>query len=66
MINEIRKIDIKKAGAISATMGIINIIIHILIITQIMSYTWVNGGRSVSFESARQTSLYIRIIFLGE
>lgn len=63
MINDIRKIDIKKAGAISATMGIINIIIHILIITQIMSYTWVNGGRSVSFESARQTSLSIRIIF---
>jgi hypothetical protein len=56
MLDKIRKIDIKKAGVFSASMGVINIIVHILIITQIMPYTWVNGGRSVSFESARQTS----------
>ncbi|MBW9172815.1 hypothetical protein [Clostridium estertheticum] len=28
-----------------------------MIIPQIMPYTWVNGGRSVSYELARQTSL---------
>ena len=57
MLDKIRKINIKKAGVCSATIGVINIIVHILIITQIMPYTWVNGGRSVSFELARQTSL---------
>lgn len=57
MLDKIRKIDIKKAGVCSAAIGVINIIIHILIITQILPYTWANGGRSVSFELARQTSL---------
>lgn len=64
MLDKIRKIDIKKAGVCSATIGVINIIVHILIITQIMPYTWINGGRSVSFELARQTSssaIYITI-----
>ncbi|MGH4124368.1 MAG: hypothetical protein ACREV6_15695 [Clostridium sp.] len=57
MLDKIRQINIKKAGVCSVTIGIINIIVHILIITQIMPYTWVNGGRSVSFELARHTSL---------
>jgi len=57
MLDKIRKINIKKAGVCSVTIGVINIIVHVLIITQIMPYTWVNGGRSVSFELARQTSL---------
>ncbi|AJA47027.1 hypothetical protein CPAST_c09270 [Clostridium pasteurianum DSM 525 = ATCC 6013] len=57
MLDKIRKVHIKKAGICSVTIGVINIIIHILIITQIMPYTWVNGGRSGSFELARQTSL---------
>lgn len=57
MLDKIRKIDIKKAGVCSAAIGVINIIVHILIITQIMPYTWINGGRSASFELAKQTSL---------
>ncbi|NNU78068.1 hypothetical protein [Clostridium estertheticum] len=57
MLDKIRKINIKKAGVCSVTIGVINIIVHILIITQTMPYTWVNGGRSVSYELARQTSL---------
>lgn len=65
MLDKIRKINIKKAGVCSVIIGIINIIVNVLVITKAMSYTWINGGRSVSFEAARQTSLsniYIMLI----
>lgn len=64
MIDRIRKFDIKKAGYISLSLGILNIIIHILILSKIMPYTWVNGGRSLSYKAACQTSFNSIIIIL--
>ena len=66
MLDKIRKINIKKAGICSVTIGIINIIVHILIITQTMPYTWVNGGRSVSFELASCQILVLPLKNVGD
>lgn len=56
MLAWIRKFDLKKAGWISASIGTLNIIVHILVITNILPFTWVNGGRTESLELARQIS----------
>lgn len=56
MIQWIRKFDLRKAGIISVSVGVINICIHLLVIANIIPYLWVNGGRTESFEAAVQTS----------
>lgn len=56
MLAWIRKFDLKKAGWISASIGMINIVLHLLVITNILPFTWVNGGRTESLEMARQIS----------
>lgn len=56
MLAWIRKFDLKKAGYISVLIGVINIIIHILVITGVLPYLWVNGGRSESFTAAQSAS----------
>ena len=56
MLAWIRHFDLKKAGYISVAIGLINIIVHILVITGILPYLWVNGGRSESFSTAQSTS----------
>lgn len=56
MLAWIRRFDLKKAGYVSVLIGIINIIVHILVITGIIPYLWVNGGRSESFSAAQSTS----------
>lgn len=63
MIEKIRKLNLKKAGYCSVTIGIIGIIVHVLVIVQIMPYTWVNGGRSASFLEAKDLSV-TSIIFI--
>ena len=56
MLTWIRKFDLKKAGWISASIGGINIVVHLLVIAGIIPYLWVNGGRTESLEAARQIS----------
>ena len=53
----IKKIGLKQAGLIFITMSITTIIVHLLVILNLMPYTWINGGRSASYEIARQTSI---------
>ena len=62
MLTWIRKFDLKKAGYISVLIGVINIIVHILVIAGAIPYLWVNGGRSESFSAARSTSFSSIII----
>lgn len=64
MLAWIRKFDLKKAGYISLAIAVINIMVHILVITGILPYLWVNGGRSESFEAAQSTSFSSIIILL--
>ena len=56
MLTWIRKFDLKKAGYVSVSIGVINIIVHILVIIGVLPYLWVNGGRSESFSAAQSTS----------
>lgn len=62
MLAWIRRFDLKKAGYVSVLIGIINILVHILVITGIIPYLWVNGGRSESFSAAQSTSFSSIII----
>lgn len=64
MLAWIRRFDLKKAGYVSVLIGIINILVHILVITGIIPYLWVNGGRSESFSAAQSTSFSSIIITL--
>ena len=56
MLEWIRKFDLRKAGICSVVIGGVNIIVHILVITNIIPYLWVYGGRTESFAAAQQTS----------
>ena len=64
MLTWIRKFNLKKAGYISVSIGFVNIIVHILVITGVLPYLWVNGGRSESFSTAQSTSFSSIIITL--
>lgn len=64
MIEKIRKFNIQKAGFISITMGVFAIAVHVLVLTHILPYTWINGGRSASFQAAFQTSLSSIVMIL--
>ena len=64
MLEWIRKFNLRKAGFISVAIGVLTIIVHVLVITGVLPYLWVNGGRSESFEVAQQTSFSSIIIIL--
>jgi hypothetical protein len=53
----IKRIGLKQAGLIYITMSIITVIVHLLVIFRLMPYTWINGGRSATYEIVRQTSI---------
>lgn len=57
MLTRIRKIDLKKAGYGNCIIGLINIVVHLLVIIQIIPYTWVNGGRTESLIAAQELSV---------
>ncbi len=57
MLAWIRNRNLKKAGVCSVLIGGINIILHILVITNILPFQWVNGGRTQSFMEAQQISV---------
>lgn len=62
MLEQIRKIDLRKTGIFSAVIGGINIAVHVLVIANIIPYLWVNGGRSESFAVAQQISIVSIVI----
>lgn len=64
MLNSIRKINLKKAGIGACIVGLINIAVHLLVIIQIIPYTWINGGGSESQIAAKELSKSSIIITL--
>lgn len=52
LLKWIRTFDLKKAGICGVIIGSINILLHILVITGILPFTWVNGGRTETFSEA--------------
>lgn len=64
-MERIRKLSLKKAGIISTGVGAINIVLHLLLMLNILPYTWVSGGMVQSFEQAYQISrMTIAITFI--
>ena len=64
MLDWIRKFNLKRAGVCSVAVGIVNIIIHLLVIAEIIPYLWVNGGRTSSYAEAQQISMSSIVITL--
>lgn len=64
MLNSIRKINLKKAGIGACIIGLINIAVHLLVIIQIIPYTWINGGRTESPIAAKELSTSSTILTL--
>ena len=65
MLEKIRSTSLKKAGYISIAVGMINIVLHILVITAVLPYQWVNGGRTASYTDAvsiSSSSIVITVI----
>ncbi|MBR5989923.1 MAG: hypothetical protein IK003_10425 [Prevotella sp.] len=58
----IRQYDLRRAGIVSVIIGAFNILIHTLVLSGILPYQWVNGGRTESFEAACQTAVSSIII----
>lgn len=53
----IRKISLQKAGVCSCVIGLMNILVHSMVIFSIIPFSWVNGGRTDTLETARNLSL---------
>ena len=56
-MNWVREIDLKVAGYLNIAVIIMTIIVHLLVVFQVMPFTWINGGRSATFAIGRQTSI---------
>jgi hypothetical protein len=56
-MNLIRKLSLKTAGYVNIIAIIITVITHLLIIFQVIPFTYLNGGRSLTIAGARQTSI---------
>ncbi len=64
MIERIRKISIKRAGLCALIIGTVAIMVHIMVIAQIIPYTWVNGGRTTTYLEAKDISKTSILILL--
>ena len=53
----IRKFNLKKAGIVNVSAGLVNILVHVFVILKILPFQWVNGGRTETLEAACQISL---------
>ena len=62
-MNWIRKIDLKVAAYLNVVAIMIAIIVHLLVIFQIMPFSWINGGRSETLAIAQRISI-ISIVVL--
>lgn len=60
----IKRINLKTAGIVSVVIALITIMIHTLVLLKVMPFIWINGGRSATFEIAKQTSMISIIILL--
>ncbi len=61
-IEKIRKFNLRNAGYISVSTGIINILIHVFVIIRLLPYEWVNGGRTENYDLACTIALSSIII----
>ncbi|RDY25470.1 hypothetical protein CHL78_018020 [Romboutsia weinsteinii] len=57
MLDLIKSISIEVSGYLAVMMLVLIIIVHGLVILKILPHTWINGGRSTSYESQRKQSM---------
>lgn len=62
MLERIRKINLKTAVFIGICFYLLTILLHVLIISSVIPYTWVNGRRSDSFATQLPLSVFSIII----
>ena len=62
MLEKLRKINMKTAVFMGICFYSLTILIHVLIISGIIPFTWVNGGRSESFATQLPISIINIII----
>jgi hypothetical protein len=62
MLDKLRKINMKTAVFMGVGFYSLTILIHVLVISGIIPFTWVNGGRSESFATQLQLSIISTII----
>lgn len=62
MLEKLRKINIKTAVYMAIGFYVLVILLHVLIISGIVPFTWVNGGRSESFAAQLPISIINIII----
>ena len=63
MNNVLQRLNIKTARALLASFYSASVAIHVLVISKIIPYTWVNGGMSKSYEvQAQQSAISMLII----
>ncbi|MBS2967799.1 hypothetical protein J9317_03290 [Metabacillus sp. KIGAM252] len=66
MLQLLRKMHLKTAVFLGVVFYSLTLLIHVLIITGIIPFTWVNGGRSESFAAQLPISIFsIMICIFG-
>ncbi|MFC6039550.1 hypothetical protein ACFPYN_08955 [Paenisporosarcina macmurdoensis] len=66
MVEKLRKMKMKNAVLMGLCFYFLTILINVLIISGIIPFTWVNGGRSESFATQLPISIInIMISFIG-
>ena len=51
MLKQVRKVPVRTAGIMTVVYYFLVISLHVLILGRIIPFSWVNGGRSQSFEA---------------
>ncbi|QOR64887.1 hypothetical protein IM538_13620 [Cytobacillus suaedae] len=62
MLEKLRKINMKTAVFMGACFYSLTLLLHVLIISGVIPFTWVNGGRSESFATQLPISIINIII----
>lgn len=64
MLDLIKSINLEVAGYLAVAMVVLTIIGHGLVVLKVVPYTWINGGRSISYESQKKQSLLGIIVLI--
>jgi hypothetical protein len=62
MLEKLRKIDLKTAVLMGICFYSLTMLLHVLIISGVIPFTWVNGGRSYSYDTQLPISIINIII----
>ncbi|MDR0851071.1 MAG: hypothetical protein LBN36_01115 [Clostridiales Family XIII bacterium] len=64
MLRLIRRIDLRIAGFCSVGVSIIGMIVHLLVLLQVIPFSWINGGNTTSFEAQLPISIVSILVLI--